>query len=227
VLPGCHSRGVSGADPSLDASRDSVLQLAAERCHRASLPRDNDSRDSPAVCPVGPRQSVCYGLRLVYPPVSPFSALANVVSAAIHYIIFQQQNSFTIDGQLVPIRNGLRNWIEIWERYLETPISNSSHGLLQDDCLPPDVMWRRVGFVRYSAEYWLLGSLLTDRIAMKMSPPEDEQGIPETSPPGALPSSSGPRSKPRSVEPILNKYDQTSMRQVNDLITDFKRFHVG
>ncbi|EGS17106.1 uncharacterized protein CTHT_0074360 [Thermochaetoides thermophila DSM 1495] len=155
-------------------------------------------------------------------PVNLFAMVS-----AIHYIIFQQQNSFTIDGQLVPIRNGLKNWIEIWERYLETPISNSSHGLLQDDCLPPDVMWRRVGFVRYSAEYWLLGSLLTDRIAMKMSPPEDEQGIPETSPPGALPSSSGPRSKPRSVEPILNKYDQTSMRQVNDLITDFKRFHVG
>lgn len=145
---------------------------------------------------------------------------------AIHYMIFQHQNLFGVEGQLVPIRNGLRNWIGIWERYAELPFSASPHGILQDnDALTPELMWKRVGFVRFSSEYWLLGSLLTDRISSTIitSPYHPSQG---SSPPGAFQDSSNARGKARSAEPILDKYDQTSMRQVNDLITDFQKFHV-
>src|SRR3954447_9708260 len=84
---------------------------------------------------------------------------------AIHYMIFQHQNLFAVEGQLVPIRNGLRNWIGIWEKYAEVLSPLSPHGLLQEDCTVPGLMWKRIGFIRFSAEYWLLGSLLTDRLS--------------------------------------------------------------
>ncbi|KAL2256901.1 hypothetical protein VTK26DRAFT_956 [Humicola hyalothermophila] len=153
-------------------------------------------------------------------PVNLFAMVS-----AIHYIIFQHQNLFAVEGQIVPIRNGLRNWIGIWERYAQVPSSCSPHGILQHDQLVPETMWKRVGFVRFSPEYWLLGSLLTDRISSTTSTSQDQQAS-SGSFPGAA-SQTPPSNKPRSVEPILGKYDQTSMRQVNDLITDFQKFHVG
>ncbi|GAB1309874.1 Zinc finger protein klf1 [Madurella fahalii] len=154
-------------------------------------------------------------------PVNLFAMVS-----AIHYMIFQHQNLFGVEGQLVPIRNGLRNWIGIWERYAELPPSSSPHGILQDDSLAPELMWKRVGFVRFSSEFWLLGSLLTDRISSTTiaSPYHHPSG--DSSPRGAFQDSPSARGKARSVEPILNKYDQTSMRQVNDLINDFQKFHV-
>lgn len=88
-------------------------------------------------------------------------------------------------------------------------------------------MWKRVGFVRFSPEYWLLGSLLTDRISSTTAGPHGQHSVPgDDFAPGSFPPSSGGHGKPKSAEPILEKYDQTSMRQVNDLITDFQKFHL-
>jgi hypothetical protein len=144
---------------------------------------------------------------------------------AIHYMIFQHQNLFAVEGQLVPIRNGLRNWIGIWEKYVSVPTSLSPHGGLQEECPAPELMWKRIGFVRFSAEYWLLGSLLTDRLSGTTTTSQDQAST-HGSPPGA-PTSSTAQGKTRSAEPILEKYDQTSMRQVNDLISDFQKFSIG
>ncbi|KAK4135923.1 hypothetical protein BT67DRAFT_448813 [Trichocladium antarcticum] len=154
-------------------------------------------------------------------PVNLFAMVS-----AIHYIIFQHQNLFAVDGQLVPIRNGLRNWIAIWTRYSQLPPSCSPHGVLQEDCVSPETMWKRVGFVRFSPEYWLLGSLLTDRISSTTVGAHAQHSVPGGFAPGSFPPSSGGQGKPKSAEPILEKYDQTSMRQVNDLITDFQKFHL-
>lgn len=139
-------------------------------------------------------------------------------------MIFQHQNLFAVEGQLAPIRNGLRNWIGIWERYAAVPMSHSPHGLLQQDGLAPELMWKRAGFVRFSPEYWLLGSLLTDRLAATTVPAGEASGSGTFS--NGLFQSSTARGKARSAEPILEKYDQTSMRQVNDLITDFQKFNI-
>ncbi|KAL2133004.1 hypothetical protein VTI74DRAFT_3042 [Chaetomium olivicolor] len=149
-------------------------------------------------------------------PVNLFAMVS-----AIHYMIFQHQNLFAVEGQLVPIRNGLRNWIGIWERYAAVPAAHSPHGLMQNDSLAPKLMWKRIGFARYSPEYWLLGSLLTDRLAATTVTAGDASGSGSS-----FQTSSSARGKARSVEPILEKYDQTSMRQVNDLITDFQKFNI-
>ncbi|KAK3935642.1 hypothetical protein QBC46DRAFT_271313 [Diplogelasinospora grovesii] len=147
------------------------------------------------------------------------------IVSAFHYMIFQHQNLFGVEGQLVPIRTGLRNWIAIWEQYVDLWSSSPLHGMAHDDRLAPEMMWKRVGFIRHSPEYWLLGRLLTDRISRTIAKDHDpSQG---RSPPGSSSeeAASG-RAHSKSVEPILDKYDQTSMRQVNDLITAFQDFHV-
>ncbi|KAK4129800.1 hypothetical protein N657DRAFT_653081 [Parathielavia appendiculata] len=158
--------------------------------------------------------------------LGPLNLFAMV--SAIHYMIFQHQNLLAVEGQLVPIRNGLRNWIEIWEKYAEMPPSLTPHGFLQEDCPAPELMWKRIGFVRFSPEYWLLGSLITDRLSATTttSTSADQAAAPGTSEGFSHPSSSSD-AKARFSEPILGKYDQTSMRQVNDLITDFQKFGIG
>lgn len=74
-------------------------------------------------------------------------------------------------------------------------------------------LWRRVGFMRHSPEYWLLGKLLVDRLSTST----DSLRAPEST----VPDASG-----SAHEPILTRYDQTSMLQVNDLITGFQNVHI-
>jgi hypothetical protein len=158
-----------------------------------------------------------------YSQLGPLNLFAMV--SAIHYMIFQHQNLFAVEGQLVPIRNGLRNWIGIWEKYAEVPSAVSPHGLLREDCPAPALMWKRIGFVRFSHEYWLLGSLLTDRLSSTTVASADMSSA-NASLPGLFSTSANGRGKARSAEPILEKYDQTSMQQVNDLITGFQKFTI-
>ncbi|KAK1829514.1 hypothetical protein QBC39DRAFT_262799 [Podospora conica] len=145
------------------------------------------------------------------------------IVSAFHYMIFQQQNFLGVAGQLDHIRTGLQNWIAIWDRYFDDWLS-SPQGAYSETCLSPDTMWKRVGFVRFSPEYWLLGILLLDRISATA-----EHARQKASGRGMLENrmDCGGGARGKSIEPILDKYDQTSMRQVNDLITDFQRFHVG
>ncbi|KAK3392723.1 hypothetical protein B0H63DRAFT_456453 [Podospora didyma] len=147
------------------------------------------------------------------------------IVSAFHYMIFQHQNLFGVEGQLVPIRNGLRNWIEVWELYFDSSWSSiAPHGLLRDDCFTPETMWRRVGFMQWCADFWLLGSLLTDRISTATAYSREERDSRQAQQPSDDSSANPPLA--RSIEPILDKYDQTSMRQVNDLISAFQKFHV-
>lgn len=68
-----------------------------------------------------------------------------------------------------------------------------------------------MGFCRYAPEYWLLAKLMADRLAvLGTSQPESELELLDEGP----------------LDPILNYYDQTSMRQVNDLIMGFQTFQI-
>jgi hypothetical protein len=65
-----------------------------------------------------------------------------------------------------------------------------------------------MGFFRFAPEYWLLANLMADRLAASQTENELE------------PLDEGP------LDPILNQYDQTSMRQINDLIMGFQTFQI-
>ena len=80
-------------------------------------------------------------------------------------------------------------------------------------------MWKRTGFMRYAAEYWQLANFILNRIS------DNERQQSEKSPEPVAGQdlndqvSSGP-------DAILDKYDETSMRQVNDLIRDFQKVNL-
>lgn len=74
--------------------------------------------------------------------------------------------------------------------------------------------------MRYSPEYWLLASVMVGRLKEADSDAAGKttrtgDGI-ESSPPGSS-----------SSDRILSQYDQTSMHQVYELISDFKQFQIA
>lgn len=82
--------------------------------------------------------------------------------------------------------------------------------------MQPQLMWKRLGFCRFCPEYWLLASLMTDWLdAANTSMEEDVEAPDELE-----------KLDDGRVDPILDKYDQTSMRQVNDLIAGFQRVQI-
>ncbi|KAB5585027.1 fungal-specific transcription factor domain-containing protein [Coniochaeta sp. 2T2.1] len=142
---------------------------------------------------------------------------ANCMSLAFHYMIFQHQNLTVVEGQLTPIRNALGNWKNIWVTYC----AHCPPTALDMDSGDVDTsaMWKRIGFSRYCAEYWLLATLLVGRISGP-STQQHQLGGPDTGDGG------GELGHARLVEPVLDKYDQTSMAQVNELITNFRDFQL-
>ena len=132
-------------------------------------------------------------------------------------MVFQCQQSFSYDAQFTPVRKALDNWKLAWRWYEEKFAFTVRHCPVQDPTPPPDNMWKRIGFMRHAAEYWLLADLITRSLVS--TPP----GAAEEPAPGH---GGGPaelhlvsREKTRSM---LERYDENSMRQVNELIAAFQ-----
>lgn len=85
--------------------------------------------------------------------------------------------------------------------------------MITDDNMTISNMGNRIGFVRHAAEYWLLAKIIVDRLFTCNS--------------NQLGSSPAIQSEATSAfitgtDSMLSKYDQTSMQQVNDLISLFQ-----
>ncbi|KAL3459689.1 hypothetical protein BJX64DRAFT_279059 [Aspergillus heterothallicus] len=140
------------------------------------------------------------------------------LASAIHSLIFQYRNSWDSLQLLPPIHNALSNWKCIWQQFTASLVPGlSPHVTVDHDNLQPDTMWKRVGFCSYCPEYWLLANLMTDILSARhgTNTPSDS----EQSELGRL--EDGP------LDSILNKYDQTSMRQVNELILSLSDFRIA
>lgn len=138
--------------------------------------------------------------------------LTTHVLPAIHSQIFQYRSSISTSQNLKPIRNTLSNWRRAWKSFASiSGASHSPHITVNSDQTQPETMWKRVGFCRYCPEYWLLATLMADRLATLGAL---QQGNEMT----AIDNG--------SLDPILDEYDQTSMRQVNDLIMGFQMFQI-
>jgi hypothetical protein len=130
---------------------------------------------------------------------------------AIHSQIFQYRNSVNMCQSLTSIRHTLANWHTTWQLFDSASSSSTSpHILVDEGDIQPESMWKRNGFYRYCAEYWLLANLMADRLALAELLPRNSISLLNDS----------------VLDPILSKYDQTSMRQVNDLITGFQTFQI-
>lgn len=152
-----------------------------------------------------------------------FGIVTNLRDAkAFHSLVFQQQNSFGGggDGHLASIRNGLSNWKSIWEIYSSKLSSVPPHAMLSKDTpLTPENSWRRIGFMRHAAEYWLLASAIMGRLTRADPWPRYASSWARRQAGLSL-------SKTATPDWIPKQYDQTSMRQVNELITEFKKVQI-
>lgn len=132
-------------------------------------------------------------------------------------MIFQYQNLTVVEGQLTPIRNALSNWKNIWIAYCADCPTTALH--VDSSNFDATTMWKRIGFSRHCAEYWLLAMLLVARILAALSQQHELGGL-------GTDDANSELCHARLVEPVLDKYDQTSMRQVNELITNFGNFQL-
>ncbi len=81
--------------------------------------------------------------------------------------------------------------------------------------LVPDNMWQRIGFMRFASEYWLLAKMIVERI---------DQNTQQNDGTSAGDNIAATFQEIEVSSPtLLEKYDETSMRQVNDLIADFQK----
>ncbi|RFU34098.1 hypothetical protein B7463_g2207, partial [Scytalidium lignicola] len=88
--------------------------------------------------------------------------------SGIHALIFHFQNSFESSQLLLPIRTALTNWETAWQLYSTSfldVLPHSPHSTVDNSVLSPEAMWKRVGFCRFSPEFWLLGRLMIDRLS--------------------------------------------------------------
>ncbi|KAH7194511.1 hypothetical protein DER44DRAFT_844232 [Fusarium oxysporum] len=132
-------------------------------------------------------------MRRLFADLGPLNLFA--VVSAFHALIFQHQNSFGGHDQLQAVRNALDNWKSAWETYSDEFSFSPPHVMVDRHNVATENLWRRVGFMRHSPEYWLLGKLLVDRLS------SDSFGSPQST----VPDASG-----SAHEPILTRYDQTS-----------------
>jgi ABC-type microcin C transport system duplicated ATPase subunit YejF len=139
--------------------------------------------------------------------------LINTFVIAFHSLLFLRQNAFATED-CTTIRNALTIWKSVWEMYTDQLSCSPPHAMVRkENCSPGINMWKRIGFMRHSPEFWLLATVVVDRI----SSTSDMRWGMGTAIVGDSGSGSG-----TSAEPILAVIDQTSMRQVNDLITEFQ-----
>ncbi|CAF3597515.1 unnamed protein product [Fusarium graminearum] len=120
------------------------------------------------------------------------------VVSAFHALLFHHQNSFGGHDQLQAVYNALSNWKMIWETYSDELSFSPPHVMVDKQNVSPAELWKRVGFMQHSPEYWLLAKLLVDRLSAPietMTNPEDALLNATTV----------------TQEPILARYDQTTL----------------
>ncbi|KAL2401661.1 Transcription factor verF [Exophiala dermatitidis] len=143
------------------------------------------------------------------------------LASAFHSIIFHFQNTFSCQGSLEAIKHAQQAWKTVWDGYMshfsQVPRHSPTTSTMAD--LVPDDMWKRAGFTRYASEYWLLGKYMVDRL----SKPAKKVFGAGTDPDNQVQS---PISAPELVSPLLSQYDETSMQQVNMLISEFRNVNI-
>lgn len=123
-------------------------------------------------------------------------------------MIFQIQQLPGFDLQITPIQNVLTNWKMAWLIYSE---NKDGMALVGDNAGS-----QRIGFFRHCSEYWLLAKLITDRMCASSL---QSMAYVFTNVNAVAGEDSA---EVKSGEAVLDDYDQTSMAQVNALISQFQ-----
>lgn len=85
-------------------------------------------------------------------------------------MMFHLEASFVGQVDLTPFTNALQNWKVAWD-LRNSPGRWDHHTALgsspRDLPVPVSVMWKRIGFMRHSREYWTLAGLALERIQLQ------------------------------------------------------------
>ena len=150
--------------------REMVMDLATnEAAFQAQTAEECRSFLTPSATLFESIQQIC----LEFLDVNQISQLASIgplnlfaITSSLHSMLFYHQNGFNTVDQLQPIRQALDNWKVVWSRYLQDHKLIQLHDPLNSKILTTENMWRRVGFRRFASEYWLLASLILDRMCL-------------------------------------------------------------
>lgn len=119
-------------------------------------------------------------------------------------------------SQYQPLRNGISNWKAVWNRRIFTYADSSidiSIGPESEQTLPEncDALWKRPGFWKHAAEFWLLSRIFLERLA------SSQHGVEAHYP------FSQPENPLCEVEPcIRGEHDDTNMTQLHTFIRNFQ-----
>ncbi|OAP55566.1 hypothetical protein AYL99_10539 [Fonsecaea erecta] len=209
-----------------------ILQHRHQHQHQGiSLLRPNVADDFTSAFELLYRTDLDDDVRLALADLGPLNLFA--MTSALHSLIFHHQSSFSCQGSLDPIQHALESWRRVWHVYLTRFSRESPHCTVECDIdrLEPDELWRRVGFMRHANEYWYLANLMVERLSAAPPPPPPlltEAVATTASIEASLGQGQSPLSAPgnETIGPLLDKYDETSMQQVNTLISDFQMFRI-
>ncbi|KAK6384966.1 hypothetical protein LTS17_002529 [Exophiala oligosperma] len=148
------------------------------------------------------------------------------MTSALHSLIFHYQNSLGCHGQLIPVRNAIHNWREAWLIYQAQSLMKPRYSTVGEEEVSCRDLWRRIGFIRHAAEYWLLASFMLEKISKKRSDETVRGGDHRQNEGGASTAGDDSSVATPTVEPMLGKYDETSMQQVHDLLEDFQKMYI-
>ena len=120
----------------------------------------------------------------------------------------------------MPIHNALANWKEIWllRDSSDGPGTTIFADLEQGNNSSTREMWKRSGFMRNAPEFWLLAKIVLERLESTLDNEEAADDL--------LGVSDGNRGSSTLSSSVLDKYDETSMSQVNALITGFQKLNL-
>ncbi|KAL4913864.1 hypothetical protein BDW62DRAFT_156482 [Aspergillus aurantiobrunneus] len=117
---------------------------------------------------------------------------------SLHSLTFHLQNSIIFESTLLPVKTGLENWRRIWNRREAEDRHVPDH---------PDMLWKKVGFIGYSPEFWHLARIIVEKIRDDNTDDgEDSTTMPDEA---------------------KMRYDHTDMIDVNGLIMEYRRLSSG
>ncbi|KAL2844594.1 hypothetical protein BJY01DRAFT_248103 [Aspergillus pseudoustus] len=134
----------------------------------------------------------------------------------IHSLTFHLRNSIIFESTLLPLKTGLENWRRIWNKREA-----------EDKYVPdtPDQIWKKVGFISYSPEFWHLARIIVERIEGESHDTEDEEG--EDVRNGAVGGETKVMAVGKGQDRWRVRYDHTDMTDVNGLIMEYRRLSLG
>ncbi|KAL2816070.1 hypothetical protein BDW59DRAFT_177461 [Aspergillus cavernicola] len=120
-----------------------------------------------------------------------------ILVSAFHTLLFHARNTFTPQAAIVPIQQGLNNWIRIWKQHEELDQSRHKYPL---DLPPLRDCWKRTGFMQYAPEYCTLAQCIIISIQQTQTQTNSDPDW----------MSEGGR--------LLSRFDENDMEQLNRFI---------